>query len=204
MSEQNSYDLRLADFAGKQIAAVEVENWRGRGDRVDRITFRFKCGTALAYETEGDCCSQSWIEHFSAPDDIQGAEVTAIDDVKIKEQWDKGENELFQFYETRFKTTRGEIVLEYRNSSNGYYGGCLRAVDPEPEKPRKLTYFDRKPMNAITADQVRLNKELTIDACEHEGKICCDAKRLRWVLEQLQKHPGVSSSAGAVIEAALE
>ncbi len=70
--------------------------------------------------------------------------------------------------------------------------------------PLKLTYFDRKPLPGITADQVRLNRELTADVCSHGGAVCCDAKRLRWVLEELHKHPGVWSTAKAVIEAALE
>ena len=65
-------------------------------------------------------------------------------------------------------------------------------------------YFDRKPLPAITADQVRLNRELTADVCTHGGAVCCEGKRLRWVLEQLQAHPGVWSTAKAVIEAALE
>jgi hypothetical protein len=68
----------------------------------------------------------------------------------------------------------------------------------------KLNYFDRAPTNAITAEQVRLNKELTADACQHEGKICCDAKRLRWVLEGLRNHPGMNAASKAVVEAALE
>lgn len=65
-------------------------------------------------------------------------------------------------------------------------------------------HFDNPPMNAITADQVRMNRELTADACAHGGAICCDAKRLRWVIEESIKHPGASSSLRAALEAALE
>lgn len=63
---------------------------------------------------------------------------------------------------------------------------------------------DAAPENIITADQVRLNRELTVDACQHNGAICCDAKRLRWVIEQAIKHPGASSTLRAVLEAAVE
>lgn len=70
------------------------------------------------------------------------------------------------------------------------------------DAPIVFGHFDNKPLAAITAEQVRLNTELTNEACEkHCG---CEASRLTWVLEQLGKHPGVSSSARAVIEAALE
>jgi hypothetical protein len=65
-------------------------------------------------------------------------------------------------------------------------------------------YIDNPPFRAITAEQVRLNTELTADACQHEGKICCDAKRLRWVLEGLRNHPGMNAASKAVVEAALE
>jgi hypothetical protein len=65
-------------------------------------------------------------------------------------------------------------------------------------------YIDNPPLRALTAEQVRLNKELTVDACQHEGKICCDAKRLRWVLEGLRNHPGMNAASKAVVEAALE
>ena len=68
----------------------------------------------------------------------------------------------------------------------------------------KPVYFDREPPNVITAEQVRLNRELTADACQHGGAICCEAKRLRWLIEQAIKHPGASSSLRAALEAGLE
>lgn len=72
--------------------------------------------------------------------------------------------------------------------------------DPEFGKD----YLDSPPIRAITADQVRLNRELTVDACQHAGAICCDAKRLRWVIEAAIKHPGASSLLRGVLEAAIE
>ena len=70
--------------------------------------------------------------------------------------------------------------------------------------PVRPFFFDRAPPNIITAEQVRLNRELTVEACKHGGAICCDAKRLRWGLEGLQNHPGINSTARATIEALLE
>lgn len=63
-------------------------------------------------------------------------------------------------------------------------------------------HFDTPPQNAITAEQVRLNRELTDEACEkHCG---CESSRLRWVIEQAIKHPGASSTLRAALEAAIE
>jgi hypothetical protein len=68
----------------------------------------------------------------------------------------------------------------------------------------EIHYFDRKPPNVITAEQVRLNRELTAEACAHGGAICCDSKRYKWVIEEAIKHPGCSSSLRAALEAAVE
>lgn len=108
------------------------------------ITFEFQDGSMQAFQAEGDCCSQSWIEHLTMPDDYIGAKITnvtqadyvdATDDDQLNpkraEPYYEGdesrEHECLKVYETRFHTNRGEIVLEYRNSSNGYYGGYLVA-----------------------------------------------------------------------------
>ncbi len=63
-------------------------------------------------------------------------------------------------------------------------------------------YFDRVPSGAITAEQVReerrrlLSSNISTDA--EDAHIICE-----YALRGLLAHPGVSSSARAVIEAAL-
>ena len=81
-----------------------------------------------------------------------------------------------------------------------------RSMKPGDFGPSGLIpgHFDSPPMNAITADQVRLNRELTADACAHGGAVCCEAKRYKWVIEGAIKHPGCSSSLRAALEAAVE
>lgn len=69
-------------------------------------------------------------------------------------------------------------------------------------KPVAKNYFDREPTNCITAEQVReyrAVRERTKDAnADVDAMVWCHA------LQGLLIHPGVSSSARAVIEAALE
>lgn len=75
---------------------------------------------------EADCCSNTWIEHLEIPADIEGAEIMDIDDdTPIKKINNEEECELLQIYCTKIVTTKGYIDIEYRNSSNGYYGGSL-------------------------------------------------------------------------------
>ena len=79
----------------------------------------------VSIQVEGDCCSQSWIEHNTIPDDINGATILGVDDIGMDtpKDLDLSQYECLACYECRIKTTAGDIVLEYRNNSNGYYGG---------------------------------------------------------------------------------
>ena len=102
----------------------------------ERITFHFQDGSHRSFGVEGDCCSQSWIEHLETPNDLVGAIITSVEDGKgipwdghiCPEEVDYSHtcgHDYLQVYNTRFFTNRGTIVLEYRNDSNGYYGGYL-------------------------------------------------------------------------------
>jgi len=90
----------------------------------ESIKFIFTDGTIFTYSTYGDCCSATWIEHVTIPPDIAGTKITGIKDDYPVESWSEGWEEI-QKYQTAFQTPRGEIIVEYRNSSNGYYGGWL-------------------------------------------------------------------------------
>lgn len=134
-------DLKKS-FIGKTLESVILSNDK------EKIVFRFKDGTPpIAYGVEGDCCSSSWIEHLETPGDVDGAKV-----VDVKESggvpWDghacvedvrdddynvtkKGcGHDSLSVYNITFRTDHGDIVLEFRNDSNGYYGGYLVEATP--------------------------------------------------------------------------
>jgi hypothetical protein len=115
-------------MVGKVLRSVSLENDKGK------IVFAFADGSSQSFGVEGDCCSHSWIEHLELPGSIEGATVTGFEEDQMDDTDDPVKNpateygrehESLQVYSSRFKTDRGEIVLEYRNSSNGYYGGYL-------------------------------------------------------------------------------
>lgn len=106
---------------GRPLASVEVL------DDGNILEFAFADGSRQFYRAEGDCCSRSWIEHLTVPDGIAGQQIT---EVKDSEGTEPTPEELavadsLQVYATAFATPVGEIVVEYRNDSNGYYGGSL-------------------------------------------------------------------------------
>jgi hypothetical protein len=82
------------------------------------------------FMVEGECCSRSWIEHMEFPSDIKGATLLSVHHSPITVT-ELAEYDILKVYETCFRTDKGDIILEYRNSSNGYYGGELIMLDDE-------------------------------------------------------------------------
>lgn len=99
-------------------------------DDGSKVSFGFQDGSRRSFRVEGDCCSYSWIEHLELPSSVAGAVITSVDDsAPITQDHDDHDSangdDYISVYNTAFNTTYGTIVLEYRNSSNGYYGGYL-------------------------------------------------------------------------------
>lgn len=80
---------------------------------------------------DGDCCSHTWIEHIELPALGFPAQVTSVDDLDMNKEADETDGEYIQFYGCKISTDRGEIVIDYRNSSNGYYGGSIHWPDEQ-------------------------------------------------------------------------
>jgi len=108
-----------ADMAGKPLVSVVVS------DDKERVVFAFADGSEARFRVEGDCCSSSWIEHVDVPPAAIGQELTGVNDALAERREERENYEVLQVYKTTFHTACGDIVLEYRNSSNGYYGGYL-------------------------------------------------------------------------------
>jgi hypothetical protein len=112
-------------LVGKDILSV----WLAR----DNQAIKFVCsgGAEIFARTDGDCCSQSWIEGIDDPSVLRGTVISA-EDVDMPElDYDHEEHECLRFYGFRIRTTRGVCTIDYRNSSNGYYGGSLEWPDDE-------------------------------------------------------------------------
>ena len=115
------YGLTTDAFKGERISKVEVSE-----DKED-IVFTLMSGKTLTYYVDGDCCSHSWIEHLTVPSNIEGASVlwAKSHDMPEPSAEDQSHHDLLQAYGIAFTTERGEIIVEFRNSSNGYYGGWM-------------------------------------------------------------------------------
>jgi len=84
-------------------------------------------------KVDGDCCSDSWVESVELP--ALGFPCKVIDCLDldldlIQEEYDEN-LECVAFYGYKIITNKGEIVIDYRNASNGYYGGNLSWPDED-------------------------------------------------------------------------
>lgn len=85
------------------------------------IKFETSDGEIIA-KTDGDCCSNTWIENIENPEAAIGFVINAENIIIDKIRDDEG---LIQFYGFKIETEKGTCVIDYRNESNGYYGGGL-------------------------------------------------------------------------------
>lgn len=110
-------DEDTKDYLGKTIASFQ---WNK-----EQLQFEFTDGSRLIGTAWGDCCSITWIESIDLPQVIEGVLVN-IEDIKMPSQdYDHEKYECLQFYGLRIITSKGIAVVDYRNSSNGYYGGDI-------------------------------------------------------------------------------
>lgn len=133
MSDELDYwGMSEARVKGCVLRSVTLE------DDGQRVVLTLTDGSRRVYETEGDCCSTSWVEHLTVPPDIDGATVLHVSptDYGVEaspEQYAECKThreglDVLKVYQTVIATDRGDVVIEYRNDSNGYYGGSLREV----------------------------------------------------------------------------
>lgn len=106
---------------GKTIESV----WMAEDNKA--IKFCIKGGEEIIAKTDGDCCSDTWIESLEMPENMIGT-VREAHDVDMPEVPGVNNEEnyaLTRFYGFRIVTERGISTMDYRNQSNGYYGGNL-------------------------------------------------------------------------------
>ena len=111
---------------GKTITAVAL------ADNGQDMVVQFTEGPPVTLETYGDCCSCTWIESLDAPDALLGT----VQEVEEMDMPDLGnidgqrhtDVQEVKYYGLKITTEKGRCVIDYRNDSNGYYGGSLEVV----------------------------------------------------------------------------
>lgn len=112
---------------GKRLRAVFLE--------CSGAAVKFICddGEEVIARADGDCCSKTWIECIESPCHCLGSKVIGISDLLEMTRSDCGKSEqgCLKFYGCRVDTEKGSFVVDYRNDSNGCYGGYLSWDDED-------------------------------------------------------------------------
>lgn len=122
----------LINLVGKRVKKVFIDD--------DCLVFETDKGN-IGYVVEGDCCSRSYFHDFIGVKNLFGKEVKAVEEIEVDKSHTKKEaeeKEETQWYGYRIITEDaifGEMssVFSFRNESNGYYGGMITELDPEPK-----------------------------------------------------------------------
>lgn len=105
-------------LTGKTIVDVQIAS--------DKKALRFVTSDGeVVARTDGDCCSDTWVEHVDLPARGFPAVVQAVEDVDMPDLGSPNNYDVIAYYGCRIITDKGEMLIDYRNSSNGYYGGNL-------------------------------------------------------------------------------
>ena len=99
---------------GKTITGMKLAD-----DRMALLVL-FDEGQIVA-RCDADCCSHTWIEHIELPADPFPALVMSAEQLFFESEED-GELKKYGF---KIRTDKGVIDIDFRNASNGYYGGSL-------------------------------------------------------------------------------
>lgn len=107
---------------GKTILSIAIAQDK------EAIKFTTDYGDVVA-KADADCCSHTWIEHIDLPALGFPAKVISQDDLEMGKPELEKDGDYIQFYGYKIVTDKGEIIIDYRNESNGYYGGSLSWPD---------------------------------------------------------------------------
>jgi hypothetical protein len=111
-------------LVGKTIAAIYLAS--------DNKALRFDVaeGDSMIVRVDGDCCSSTWIESIDGAELLIGSKIVAVEDIEMPMlEYDSEKYDYLQFYGCKIRSEKGEMLIDYRNESNGYYGGNLSWPD---------------------------------------------------------------------------
>ena len=111
----------MKELLNKTIKQVMVSD--------DDHILKFICDDCeIYYVAEGECCSESWFADIVGYHALINVTVTSVEEVEVKYAEDERTRQDYDtIYGYKLKTTKGYADIVFRNSSNGYYGGCADA-----------------------------------------------------------------------------
>ena len=137
----------LEMLVGKKLKDVTTGTWGdGRfpagshayggvhGQNKETVTFHCENGDYV-FLADGDCCSQTYINSVEGPKEGTVLEVREPEwGCTTSEDTEDGSTQNYKA--TLVIEGKGFLDIEYRNESNGYYGGSLELLSAPDSSPR--------------------------------------------------------------------
>lgn len=124
----------MDELLGKTIESIEIQ---AQGQYYLRF---YTDDGVFIYETIGECCSETWFYSVSGFEALIGFKITSVETIVYSEEkllsldTDGKCRQMFdRIYGFKLTTENGYADIEFRNSSNGYYGGDIRKIDSLPQ-----------------------------------------------------------------------
>lgn len=91
------------------------------------VKFEINGEEPIVARADGDCCSRTWIENVENPEVLVGSPILTVENLDMPQTpRDEGDyDDVTVCYGLKITTAKGTCTLDYRNESNGYYGGDL-------------------------------------------------------------------------------
>lgn len=130
MSYYASHEILTEWLVGKTIASIS------RSDDAKWLRFEDAHGRALDLYADGDCscCSESYFVSIENPEWVIGSNVSRVtirEESARRIELDYGDTKVYAF---DVHSPKGTMHVEFRNDSNGRYGGMLDTSASAPEK----------------------------------------------------------------------
>ena len=107
---------------GKLIEGIKIAE-----DKM-ALLFLTDAGEFIARADAG-CCSSTWIESVEIPFTEFPCRVLRIEDINMPYLGPMPGCDVVAYYGFKIVTDKGDIIIDYRNDSNGYYGGNIEWPD---------------------------------------------------------------------------
>lgn len=124
--------VKMKKLIGKIIIKVE------KTPEDDALVFTDGNGDKFYYQVYGECCSATWFAHIAGIKSLLGNKVNSVenkeeftDEEQKKAEEEQEDYDVLNLYGILLKTDKGTCDIEFRNDSNGYYGGsCVYSPNP--------------------------------------------------------------------------
>lgn len=127
----------MKELIGKTITGLRVN------EDQSLLVFDHPDGTNTGYETDADCCSETWFADITGVSALIGGVVRTADEVSMdgyNVNDGRGRQESDEAYGYKLTTDKGHVDIVFRNSSNGYYGGSINIFNNRlPENMVEIT-----------------------------------------------------------------